>query len=101
MLQEVGNNSAGSANSFRLGASTVNSSSATPTVVTITVLASDLVQLKLLASVGRDQSNTFVSLDADGITDHASNLVIEVPSSAAQQVSVHTVDITPPVFVKL
>jgi hypothetical protein len=60
--------------------------------------ASDLVQLKLLASVGRDQSNTFVSLDAGGITDHASNPVIEVPSSAAQQVSVHTVDITPPVL---
>jgi hypothetical protein len=98
VLQEVGNNSAGSANSFRLGASTVSSSSATPTVVTITMSASDLVQLKLLASVGRDQSNMFVSLDAGGITDHASNPVIEVPSSAAQQVSVHTVDITPPVL---
>jgi hypothetical protein len=99
VLQEVKNISAGTGASFRFRSGVASVAASKPTVVSITVWDKDLAAIKHLAGVGRTQGNTFFSLDADAIKDHAGNGVSSVSNTAALQVSNHTIDITPPQLV--
>ena len=73
----------------------VNSTHA-PSVLHITVSATDLAAIRALESMGRTAATTFVSLDNTAVSDFAGNAVDAIAASSALTVTTRTVDITPP-----
>merc|ERR1712137_1010932 len=66
----------GSGHGFRLtSAMTSQNNRTAPNVVLVTVTPGDLEGIRALKTVGRDRSETFLSIDSTTIRDHAENRV--------------------------
>ena len=66
------------------------------TVLVLQIPNSDLNQLKRRSRLATDQSNTFLSITEDAVTDASGNKLTPIPSSNATRVTNYTEDSTPP-----
>jgi len=66
------------------------------TVLVLQIPNSDLNQLKRRSRLATDQSNTFLSITEDAVTDASGNKLTPIPSLNATRVTNYTEDSTPP-----
>jgi hypothetical protein len=72
----------------------------TPTIVELTVDATDLAGLRSKESIGRTSALTYITIGVGAITDHNSQPIVAIVASSPLPVTQHTVDVTPPVVHK-